>query len=204
MPSLVKLKGFKMRKTLNIASAVLLLTFVSAVNAENVWRIGATYSFQEVDINGRDFDAAGLTAGYLYNQYVGLEVRFLAGTSGYSGFYGMPDAPWGNYSEDINTQASLLLKAQYPIFKAIKLYGLAGYSNTEIEINGLAQQNDAEGNITGNVPYKQTITEGGFTYGVGLDYQISERFDVFVDYQVLPDFRSRDWDSITIGVSYSF
>ena len=93
-------------------------------------------------------------------------------------------------------------------FNSFKLYGLAGYTNTKIEINGLGQLNDSEGNITGNYPYKHTESESGFSYGAGLGYQINAQFNVFIDYQVLPDFEpnsnfSKSWESTTIGVNYT-
>ncbi|MBT1063276.1 hypothetical protein KJY73_06805 [Bowmanella sp. Y26] len=47
------------------------------------------------------------------------------------------------------------------------------------------------------------------SYGVGLSYRINSKFDVFLDYQVLPDFEpasnySVGWKSTTLGLNYSF
>ena len=198
-----------MKKLLPLAFAILTSTYACAANAENSWYLGALYNAQEISIHGRDFNAAGVIAGYQYNKYFALETRLSTGTSGYSSFYGTPEEPWGSYSEDIDTQASLLIKASYPIFNSFKLYGVAGYTNTKIEINGLGQHNDSEGNITENYPYKHTESESGFSYGLGLDYQINAQFSVFIDYQVLPDFEpnsnfSKSWESTTIGVNYFF
>jgi len=198
-----------MKRLLPLAFTILTSTYASTVNAENSWYLGALYNAQEISTHGRDFNTAGIIAGYQYNKYFALETRFSTGTSGYSSFYGTPEEPWGSYSEDIDTQASLLIKASYPIFNSFKLYGLAGYTNTKLEINGLGQYNDSEGNITGNYPYTLTESESGFSYGLGLDYQINEHFYVFIDYQVLPDFEpssnfSKSWESTSIGVNYYF
>jgi opacity protein-like surface antigen len=201
-----QIKGNKMKKFIPLVFTV--LASCSAL-ADDSWYVGALYNTQEISILGRDFNAAGIIAGYQYNKYIALETRFSMGRSGYSGFYGTPEEPWGSYSEDIDTQASLLIKASYPILDSFKLYGLAGYTITKLEINGLGQNNDSEGNITGNYSYKHTESENGFSYGIGIGYQISKHFNVFIDYQVLPDFEpnssfSKSWNSTTIGVNYAF
>ena len=198
-----------MKRLLPLTFTLLASTYASTVNAEDSWYLGALYNAQEISIHGRDFNTAGVIAGYQFNKYFALETRLTTGTSGYSSFYGTPEEPRGSYNEDIDTQASLLIKASYPIFNSFKLYGLAGYTNTKLEINGLAQNNDSKDNTTGDYTYKHTESENGFSYGLGLDYQINEHFNVFIDYQVLPDFEpnssfSRSWKSTTIGVNYSF
>ncbi|WP_185233951.1 porin family protein [Teredinibacter franksiae] len=198
-----------MKRLLPATFTLLASTYASTVTAENSWYLGALYSTQEISTYGRDFNTAGVIAGYKYNKYFSLETRLSTGTSGYSSFYGTPEEPWGAYSEDIDTQSSLLIKASYPIFNLFKLYGLVGYTNTKLEINGLGQYNDLEGNITGNYPFKHTKSDGGFSYGVGSDYQINKNFNVFIDYQALPDLEqgssiSKSWKSTTIGVNYSF
>jgi hypothetical protein len=197
-----------MKKLLPLTFTLLASTYTSNVNAENSWYLGALYNAQEISMHGRDFNSAGLIAGYQYNDYFALETRFTAGISGYSGSYGGTTAE-GSYKEDIDTQASLLIKASYPIFNSFKVYGLAGYTNTKLEINGLGQYNDSEGNNTGDYPFKHKESEGGLNYGLGLDYQINAEFNVFIDYQVLPDFEpnssfSKSWKSTTIGVNYFF
>ncbi|MGJ8682215.1 porin family protein [Paraglaciecola sp.] len=198
-----------MKKLLPLALTILTSTYASTAYAENSLYLGALYNAQGISIHGRDFNTAGIIAGYQYNKYFVLETRLSSGTSGYSSFYGTPEEPRGSYSEDIDTQASLLIKASYPIFNLFKLYGLAGYTNTKMETNGLGQRNDSEGNIIGNYPYEHTESESGFSYGLGLDYQINAQFNVFIDYQLLPDFEpnsnfSKSWESTTIGVNYSF
>jgi len=214
-----------MKRLLPLSFTLLISTYATTVNAENSWYLGALYNAQEISITGRDFNTAGLMAGYTYNQYFAVEARFASGTSsyqfsslgtsyssgssGYSGHYGTGDEPWGSYSEDIDTQISLSIKASYPIFKSVKLYALSGYTNTKLEIKGLGQYNDTDGNITGNYSYTHTEYENGFSYGVGVDYQINENVNVFIDYQVLPNFEpnssvSKSWKSGTIGISYSF
>ncbi|WP_157828047.1 autotransporter outer membrane beta-barrel domain-containing protein [Paraglaciecola sp. MB-3u-78] len=52
-------------------------------------------------------------------------------------------------------------------------------------------------------------SENGFTYGTGLNYQITEAFTLFIDYQVLPELSigiddSSSWKSTNLGVTYTF
>ncbi|NVK55147.1 MAG: porin family protein [Alteromonadaceae bacterium] len=198
-----------MKRLLPLTLLFLAPTYACYTSAEDSWYAGALYNMQEVSIRGRDFNTAGVVAGYQYSQYFSLETRLLTGTSGYSSFYGTREEPRGNYTEDIDKQASLLLKASYPVFSSLNLYVLTGYTYSDYEISGLGQTNDSEGNITGDFPFNITRSESGISYGVGLDYQLNENFRVFIDYQALPDFEpgsnvSNSWKSTTIGVSYLF
>jgi opacity protein-like surface antigen len=197
-----------MKKLLPLTFVILASTSVFPVSATDNWYLGVQYNAQEISISGRDFNTAGIIAGYQYNEYFSLETRVNVGASGYSTSYDGTEFS-GSYKEDIDTQASLLIKASYPIFDSFKLYGLAGYTKTKIEISGLGQTNDSEGNIVGNYPFELSKSESGFSYGLGLDYQLNEQFNFFIDYQVLPDFEpsanfSKSWKSATIGVNYSF
>jgi len=196
-----------MRKILYICLA--LLTLPSYASESDDWYIGALYNSQKISISGRDFNALGMIAGYQYNKYLALETRVSVGTEGYSSFYGTPDSREGEYKEDIDTQASLFIKASYPILESVNIYGLAGYSNTKLEIRGLGQVNDSNSNIIGNYPFKITETKSGFSYGFGLTYKINEQFNIFIDYQVLPDFEpnsnfSKSWKSTSVGINYFF
>jgi len=198
-----------MKKLLPLTFSILASTFASSVCADNSWYIGALYNSQEISMQGRDFNTAGVVAGYQYNKYFALETRLATGTSGYSSFYGTPESPVSSYKEDIDNQNSILIKASYPIFESFNLYGLIGYTNTKLEVRGLAQTNDQNGNLIGNFPFKLTESESGLSYGLGLNYRLNEHFDIFVDYQVLPDFEpdssiSKSWKSTTVGLNYSF
>jgi hypothetical protein len=189
-----------MKKLIPLTFAMLVSTYTSTVCADNNWYLGASYNAQNISLNDRDFNTAGVVAGYKYNQYFAIETRFSSGTSGYSN---------GSYSEDIDTQASLSIRASYPIFDSFKLYGLAGYTNTKLKIKGVGYMIDSSGNIIKSYPFKVTDSDSGLSYGLGLNYEINEQFNIFIDYQVLPDFEptstfSKSWKSTTIGVNYSF
>jgi opacity protein-like surface antigen len=209
----MKINGFKMKKLLALTFTTLISTYAPSVIAEDTWYLGGLYNAQETSPDdgdfSSDFNTIGVLAGYQYNKYFALEARIATGTSGYTGTFGHPDSTEGSYNEDINSQMSLSIKASYPIFKSLRLYGLAGYTKTKVEISGTATIDAPDGVNFINFPFKITNSDSGFSYGIGLNYQINEQFNIFVDYQILPDFEpdpsySASWESTTIGVSYSF
>ncbi len=205
-----------MKKILPLMLTILTSTYVTTASADNSWYLGALYNAQQVSDFDRDFNSAGIIAGYEFNAYIALETRLTKGTSGYSSSYSVERqdssiifSEDGYYKEDIDVQASLLIKASYPIFKTLSVYALAGYTTTKLATSGFYQQYDSDGNKMGNGSYGDSETNNGFSYGIGLNYQFNEKLSLFVDYQVLPDYDiyprfTKSWESVAIGVNYSF
>lgn len=79
----INLKGLKVKKLLPLTFTMLVSTYTSTVCADNSWYLGASYNAQAISLNDRDFNTAGVVAGYKYNQYFAIETRFSSGTSGY-------------------------------------------------------------------------------------------------------------------------
>ncbi|MCP4325600.1 MAG: porin family protein [Alteromonadales bacterium] len=134
--------------------------------------MGAQYSAQELtSLPNRDFQTAGVVAGYQYNQFFSLETRFNTGTSGYSSYPfsvdGLSDA---EYKEEIDTQASLFIKGSYPISNSFNIYALAGLTKSKYEITTTNNYTDLEGNTTVTYPSLINFSESGFSYGLGLNY----------------------------------
>lgn len=207
-----------MKKILPLAFTILVSTYGNTACAKDSWYLGALYSVQKISSGVEvqnlpskiDFEAVGVLAGYKFNQYFSLEARLAKGTSGYSNTFGYLEqiAPETYHNEDLDSQFSLLVKASYPIYESFSLYGIAGYTESRIKITGVGIKNGYFGNLE-NFSYSYTTKDSGFSYGVGLTYQLTEEVNVFVDYQVLPDYElgislSKDWGSTTLGVSYSF
>jgi opacity protein-like surface antigen len=207
-----------MKKLISLTCMVLASSYVSSACADDSWYLGALYSVQKISSGVKaqnlpskiDLEAVGLLAGYKFNQYFSLEARLAKGTSGYSETFVYLEqiAPETYHNVDLDSQFSLLVKASYPIYQSFSLYGIAGYTESRIKITGLGINNDYFNKFE-SVPYGHTRKDSGFSYGVGLNYQLTEEVNVFADYQVLPDYElgydlSKDWGSTTIGVSYSF
>lgn len=200
-----------MKKLLPVAFLVLSSVYTSAATASDNWYIGALYSAQKTKpMAGRNFDTAGIIVGYQYNEYIGVEARFSGGLSGYSNSWSDTDSSEFEYYEDVDNQSSFLIKTSYPILDSFYVYGLAGYTNTKLEVGGSGQYTDH--NVNEDYSFKRSLSENGFSYGLGVNYQLNEQLNIFVDYQVLPDFQTAitfeeqdwDWKSTNIGINYVF
>ncbi|MCJ8297113.1 MAG: porin family protein [Colwellia sp.] len=195
-----------MKILLPLTCTILASIYTSSVCADNSWYLGAQYSVQEVaSLPDRELNTAGIVAGYQFNKFFALETRMNIGTSGYSHSRSSDQ----EYKEDIDIQASLFIKGSYPISNTFSIFALAGVSKSKYEITTTRHHTDIDGNYTQIYPHIIKHSESGFNYGVGLNYQISEAFSLYIDYQVLPDLviSSRDlssWNSTNIGGSYTF
>lgn len=121
--------------------------------------------------------------GYEWNQYIGMEARVL-GT-----FWGAD--PLGGQKLEYG---GLFAKPMYPLGESFNIYGLLGYGWTKT--------------ITGGNGNLQTIDEGGFSAGFGLEYDLFSKEDtwgIFVDYhRLLIKSNAPEIDAISIGVTYDF
>jgi len=82
----------------------------------------------------------------------------------------------------------LFLKPQYPVSEDINLYGLLGYAKTATSS-------------------RKVLSETGFAYGAGLDYDLGDKNDwlMFVDYERLMQKSSiPDIDALSLGLAYRF
>lgn len=87
------------------------------------------------------------------------------------------------------------LKPEYD-FGKVKLYGLLGYGTSDLSTDFIGS--------TSTVSVNSSIDE--FTYGAGVEYKYASNVGVFIDYNVLPEFRNDDVnnDVITLGINYYF
>jgi OOP family OmpA-OmpF porin len=85
--------------------------------------------------------------GYDYNQYFGIEARGIKATNDSDTF-------------DV-THYGLFLKPMMPIGEQFNIYGLIGYGHTKIE--------------TTCGTLRETYSENGMHYGIGLEYDLSDR-----------------------------
>ncbi len=125
----------------------------------------------------------GLTGiiGYDFMDYLGAELRASLGV-----------ANEADNAEKMQ-QYGIYLKPNYDITDAINLYGLLGYSSVNMSDCFLLPDADADN------------TNSGFSYGVGVDYGVTENISVFTD--VVNYLRDDDQDSTwgtNIGLKYNF
>lgn len=144
-----------------------------------------------------------LRAGYDFNQYFGIEGRILGTFWGADALGGQKLRHYGLYA-----------KPMYPLSEDFNIYGLLGYGWTKTKTGG-------NGNLT-------EVDDSGFSAGLGLEYDLSDREDdkeedtlydrafdgqgdqergwgLFVDYQrLLIKSDVPDIDVVSGGVTYDF
>ncbi|WP_168171512.1 porin family protein [Lacimicrobium sp. SS2-24] len=200
-----------MKKITKILFATMACTQLFSVSAaeNNNWYMGGLYSAQDlskISNDDRDFSTLGIIAGYQYNEYFFTEARYSKGVSG----AGFNVSEQFDYSADINYQLSVLIKAAYPVTDTFNLYAIAGYAKTDIDQVGTTPVFTPETlEIIDSEKFEVTSSISGFTYGFGLSYELNNKFNIFADYQVLPDlesvpFGSDNCNSINVGFSYAF
>ena len=206
-----------MKNVLSLALLTPILIFLPTTSQaadESDFYIGVQYSNQKItsssDIN---LDTAGIILGYQFHQYFSLETRLNMGTSEYSSLCACGDEDMDHvYKQEIDNQASIFIKGSYPIYNDFSAYALAGITNSSYSLETKNHHTVVNGNrTTTKLTFKDTgtHTESGFTYGLGINYQISKKISIFLDYQILPDLavstlESSSWKSASIGVNYTF
>ena len=122
----------------------------------------------------------GITArlGYDFMDYLGAELR---GASAISG------VDTANNAEKIK-QIGAYLKPNFDLTDSLNLYGLLGASKVNMSEPG--------------TPNTKTT---GFSYGLGLDYAVSDTFSVFIDaVDYLRKSNKNDVYGATLGAAYHF
>lgn len=200
-------KDFTVKKRLLSALALLAMTTNFNAIAKSDWSLGVMHNNQKYgELN--DFESVGLLLNYQVSEYFSVEARLAKGTEGYN-FYSPFRAD--GISGDIDWQRGVFVKASYPIYDLLDIYAIAGYSSTKVDYGSLGVTLDENNEVIEFFPRDVTSTENGFSYGAGLSYEINESFSMFVEYQALPNvgsrnsgFRSLDWKSVNVGVTYRF
>jgi OOP family OmpA-OmpF porin len=146
---------------------------------------------------------AMVRGGYEYNEYVGIEARYIRTF--------LDEGPEGGTPL---AHAGIFLKPQYPVSERVNLYGLLGYGYTE--------------NLGNGARLDYFDSDWGFSAGAGIEYDLSDRegdriengnydrpFDgyadqgkgwsLFLDYQrLLIKSDVPDMDAVSLGLRYDF
>lgn len=154
--------------------------------------VGIAYSHMSHDLDFQDrstnveldYHGIMINLGYKFNPYIAVEGR-------YNG--SLDDNDQDDYTESSDiTVWSLFVKPMYPLAPEMDIYGLVGYSLTEVD-------NDFE--IT-------SMDEGSFSWGAGGSYAMTEDFSLFAEYTQFYNDTLNGFDhvidSFNIGVFYTF
>ena len=144
-----------------------------------------------------------LRGGYEYNQYLGIEARYIRTF--------LDEGPYGGTPLE---HMGLYLKPQYPVSERVNMYGLLGYGYTK--------------NLGNGARLDYFDSDSGFSAGLGMEYDLSDRegdreenalydreFDgyadqgrgwsLFLDYQrLLIKSDVPDLEAISLGLRYDF
>ena len=131
-----------------------------------------------------------LVAGYYFNQYVGVEGRYMTTVSDLDLDSSRPIMT----TSDTLSNVGLYVKPMYAITTGFSIYGLAGYGQSTYEVKG------------------SDYTENGFQWGLGAKYELANGLGLFVDY--LDVYDDDDFDGLnvpdvqfsatTVGATYTF
>lgn len=163
--------------TLTTASAALLLAGATAhaqsspMNYQPSPYLGGDALFWEQDNdNGDDADAIGLRVrgGVAFNDYLALEGHL--GTGGSDG------------DVELDYLAGAYAKGILPVAPEFRLYGLAGFTEVDADVD----------------------TESGFSYGAGAEYDVAPNLAVGADYMRYLDESNSTFDAASVGVTFRF
>jgi outer membrane autotransporter protein len=190
-------------------SSLILLTSITLplfakADVEDSLYLGAYINHQKISTFDREFKTLGAMIGYQYNEYFALEARLGTGISGFSDNTDLN----GSLTQDIDLQSTINFKASYPLTESFSVYGVVGFTNTKMSLEGVWEYKDQLGNSIGTFDIDRNKSPDGVNYGLGLNYSINNDYSVFFEYQVLPEYKgineSGSWNSINLGLSYSF
>ena len=155
------------------------------------------------------FNQVMFQAGYSFNEYIAVEGRYYWGTdnNSWNWYDRMGLQPLvGGQSVSADTW-DLFVKPMYPVTDSFDIYALLGYGETKFNYS-----------FGRNTNFGDT---GGFAWGLGAKYDFTDSWSVFVDYvdqsdsstadywvthsgQLVPANFDLDFDTWTVGVSYTF
>ncbi len=187
-------------KKILLSTLAILAIGNSSLHAEgNGLYLGVGYSSTNIDLSipstlyednilDEATDSVLFMAGYDFNEYVGIEVRYSINSSSLAFDYYLSDTPLeGTYEAET---LAFYVKPQYN-FGLITVYGLLGVAMNDYTANTLLGAED------------ETL----FSWGAGAKFNITESFGAFVDYTDLGETDEIITTALTswnVGLSYKF
>lgn len=196
-----------MKKLYLSTLVVIALSSSFAASAKSDWSIGLMKGELRPSVENSyspsELDSLGLTLGYNWSQYISIEARMNKGTDSKSVLVPIFNTNY-EISEDIKWQGSILMKASYPVYGDLSVYGIAGYAKTKFDRDTVKGVFDENRELVGITPYNFIRTEEGATYGFGIDYKANNKVNLFIEHQVFNSNKNDGWDSINFGIRYNF
>ncbi len=190
-----------MRSKIVVSGILLLNAFVGLAHADQNrgFYLGANLSYVDSDSivsanatrNSISLPAAELLAGFKYNNWLGLDLRY--------GLGGVDrDVSTAIAGEQINYSIgdyqSFYLRSEILNSEA-KLYFLLGYSQIDA---------DEEQQFTGAANTKSSVSASGPSYGIGAGWYLENNFNINIEYRAIVDDDDMEFNAISLGLDYRF
>lgn len=216
-----------MKTTVTKLSALLLGLYSFTSQAEilhiNGYYQGLGIGSTQVDVyedNSIQFTTLYGRFGYQFSRYFALEGRIGFGLNDEStplnGLVYSQNPQDGSLSSkpikseidsNLDLQTSIFVKANYPISSRTDVFLFGGYGRNKLSYNEGEIRNLAESIIgtdtNTTLITEQNYDEGGVTYGTGVDYMLSQRWQVSAEYQY-SDTDEGDIYALNLSVNYRF
>lgn len=195
-----------------ISQFLILVTFFlinSTATAENY--VGLSYAdtqYSEKGLPNFDLGAAVGRFGSKANDYVAVELRVGVGVSedtvekrvGYNGF--SVDA---EFELELDKFYGLYLKGGVPVSYSLYPYVVVGFSDVTLDAT-FETVIDApfDGYNNHKVSETDSLSENDFSYGVGVDFKLTDRMSLNAEYIKLYEKDDIEISSMSIGLGYSF
>jgi opacity protein-like surface antigen len=150
------------------------------------------------------FNQVMFQAGYNFNEYIAVEGRYYWGTdnNSWNWYDGITRNPF-RVGQSVSADSwDIFVKPMYPVTDSFDIYALLGYGETAFNYSWGRNTNFGD--------------TGGFAWGLGVKYDFSDSWSVFVDYVdqadnnidiyygLIPTNIDLDFDTWSVGVSYTF
>ncbi len=169
------------KKTHTLAKFFFGMLFTST-NAVAAPYVGVTYAYSNAEYLPKEAQVFSdgnpsliqLQGGYFFSDYFALEARYGTSLQRSSGL-------------NVDSLASALIKANFPVSPQVSVYGLAGYSFYSMDKQGMG-----------------TIEDQGVSFGVGMHYAFDNRTAVILDFVNYANGDEARLNSINLGFQYKF
>ena len=126
-------------------------------------------------------DAFMLQGGYKVNPYFAVEARYWFVGDESEKFVltvnGAP-SPWAGDVDYETSACGIYVKPMYPVTDSFDIYALLGYGSIS---------SDSTYTATGRSPSTASYDDGGFSWGLGISYDVTQHLSLFVDYVSIYD-----------------
>jgi len=166
-----------------IAAVAAMLAPAAARADDSGFHAGVGYTNYSVG-DFEDIGALTLRLGYRANQYVGVEAEYSNGVI---------DGDFGGLDADVEASGAFIV-GYLPVGERIDVFARAGYSAADLF---------ATGSCGSGCTTTASTDEEGVSYGIGVVYQLTDRFRVRGEYtRAEGDFR--DTDAFGVSGAYQF